>query len=105
MALGVRQWSVPEVSDVGEAPNAWARDLLDATYDNRAFHFFRVDQYRCSLRYFVCALIATGLLALLAHAEKPADELGPTLREIRENGLIVRPPPPPIAIPPQWGYR
>ncbi len=107
MALGVRRSSVPDVSDPGRTENAdtWARDLLEATYENRSFHGFRVDQYRCATRYFVAALVATGFLALMISTGETTADLGKTHKGIEDNGIIVRPPPPPLPVlPPPWKY-
>lgn len=106
-ALGVRRWAVPDVFEPtgAEDSDTWARNLLQATYTNRSFHAFRVDQYRSALRYFVAALIATGLLALLVDSTDNSADLSKTLKSMQDNGVIMRSPPPPLPpLLPPWHY-
>lgn len=108
MALGVRESALPDLSPAkrGEHSEHWASDLVIATHQNSSSHAFRVDQYRSALRYFVTALVATAILALVVGFQEPADDVNKTLKSIQDNGLMVRPSPPPpdVALPP-WTYR
>jgi hypothetical protein len=90
-ALEVRTRVVPTADPVNdEGEDNWARDLVQASASNRAFHAFRVDQYRAASRFFLAALLASAILALVARSDQSSGELNRTLQRIEAKGLLVR---------------